>query len=45
MAGAGARLANIQKFLDIGLQEVHSSASKPKPSHHALPQSRRGDGQ
>lgn len=32
MAGAGVRLANIQKFLDIGLQEVHSSASKTKPS-------------
>ncbi|WP_288655271.1 MULTISPECIES: copper homeostasis protein CutC [Pantoea] len=28
MAGAGVRLSNLQKFLDCGLQEVHSSASR-----------------
>ncbi len=28
MAGAGVRLSNIQKFIDSGLQEVHSSASR-----------------
>lgn len=28
MAGAGVRLSNLQKFLDYGLQEVHSSASR-----------------
>lgn len=28
MAGAGVRLSNLQKFLDSGLSEVHSSASR-----------------
>lgn len=28
MAGAGVRLSNIHKFIDIGLTEVHSSASR-----------------
>ncbi|NIF21724.1 copper homeostasis protein CutC [Candidatus Pantoea multigeneris] len=28
MAGAGVRLSNVQKFLDVGLQELHSSASQ-----------------
>ncbi|WP_293793408.1 copper homeostasis protein CutC [uncultured Pantoea sp.] len=28
MAGAGVRLSNIQKFIDSGLKEVHSSASR-----------------
>jgi len=28
MAGAGVRLSNLQKFLDGGIQEVHSSASR-----------------
>ena len=28
MAGAGVRLSNLQKFIDSGLQEVHSSASR-----------------
>lgn len=28
MAGAGVRLSNIQKFLDVGLKEIHSSAGK-----------------
>lgn len=28
MAGAGVRLSNIQKFLDAGLKEIHSSAGK-----------------
>ncbi|MFS3860147.1 copper homeostasis protein CutC [Proteus mirabilis] len=32
MAGAGVRLSNIQKFLDSGLQEIHSSAGKQAPS-------------
>lgn len=32
MAGAGVRLSNIQKFLDAGLKEVHSSAGKKAPS-------------
>ncbi|MFV9669289.1 copper homeostasis protein CutC [Pantoea sp. KXB45] len=27
MAGAGVRLSNLQKFLDMGINEVHSSAS------------------
>lgn len=27
MAGAGVRLSNLQKFLDMGIREVHSSAS------------------
>lgn len=27
MAGAGVRLSNLQKFLDIGIRELHSSAS------------------
>ncbi|MEQ4922064.1 copper homeostasis protein CutC [Proteus hauseri] len=28
MAGAGVRLSNIQKFLEAGLKEIHSSAGK-----------------
>lgn len=32
MAGAGVRLSNIQKFLDVGLKEIHSSAGKVAPS-------------
>ncbi|WP_109397588.1 copper homeostasis protein CutC [Proteus faecis] len=32
MAGAGVRLSNIQKFLDTGLKEIHSSAGKVAPS-------------
>ncbi|MCE0491377.1 copper homeostasis protein CutC [Pantoea sp. Mb-10] len=28
MAGAGVRLSNLQKFIECGLQEVHSSASR-----------------
>ncbi len=28
MAGAGVRLSNLQKFLDAGIQELHSSASR-----------------
>ncbi|MBG3128391.1 copper homeostasis protein CutC [Proteus mirabilis] len=32
MAGAGVRLSNIQKFLDAGLKEIHSSAGKVAPS-------------
>ncbi|MDV5225742.1 copper homeostasis protein CutC [Providencia rettgeri] len=32
MAGAGVRLANLSKFMEIGLTEVHSSAGKSVPS-------------
>ncbi|MTB65694.1 copper homeostasis protein CutC [Providencia sp. wls1943] len=32
MAGAGVRLANMTKFMEIGLTEVHSSAGKTVPS-------------
>lgn len=32
MAGAGVRLSNLQKFLEMGIQEVHSSASRLVPS-------------
>lgn len=32
MAGAGVRLSNIQKFLDVGLKEIHCSAGKRAPS-------------
>ncbi|EKT57496.1 copper homeostasis protein CutC [Providencia sneebia] len=32
MAGAGVRLANLSKFMEIGLTEVHSSAGKTVPS-------------
>ncbi|RWR03859.1 copper homeostasis protein CutC [[Pantoea] beijingensis] len=32
MAGAGVRLSNLQKFLDAGIHEVHSSASRLIPS-------------
>ncbi len=32
MAGAGVRLANLSKFTEIGLLEVHSSAGKTVPS-------------
>ncbi len=32
MAGAGVRLSNLTKFMDIGLSEVHSSAGKTVPS-------------
>ncbi|WP_034915451.1 copper homeostasis protein CutC [Erwinia sp. 9145] len=32
MAGAGVRLSNLQKFIDAGLPEVHSSASQRIPS-------------
>lgn len=32
MAGAGVRLSNLHKFVDIGLQEVHSSAGHTVPS-------------
>lgn len=32
MAGAGVRLANLSKFMEIGLAEVHSSAGKTVPS-------------
>ena len=32
MAGAGVRLSNLTKFIDIGLSEVHSSAGKTVPS-------------
>jgi copper homeostasis protein len=28
MAGAGVRVSNLQKFLDMGIREVHSSASR-----------------
>ncbi len=32
MAGAGVRLSNLPKFLDAGIKEVHSSASRQVPS-------------
>ncbi|MTB80510.1 copper homeostasis protein CutC [Providencia stuartii] len=32
MAGAGVRLANLSKFMEIGLVELHSSAGKSVPS-------------
>lgn len=32
MAGAGVRLANIQKFIDAGIRELHSSAGRNVPS-------------
>ncbi len=32
MAGAGVRLSNLQKFLDVGIQELHSSVSRRVPS-------------
>ncbi|AIN19148.1 MULTISPECIES: copper homeostasis protein CutC [Yersinia] len=32
MAGAGVRTANIQKFIDIGIRELHSSAGRTVPS-------------
>lgn len=32
MAGAGVRVANLTKFVDIGLTEVHSSAGRTLPS-------------
>ncbi|QKJ87504.1 Copper homeostasis protein CutC [Paramixta manurensis] len=32
MAGAGVRLSNLQKFLDNGIQELHSSAGRMVPS-------------
>lgn len=32
MAGAGVRLSNLQKFLDAGIAELHSSASRLVPS-------------
>ncbi|PHM73418.1 copper homeostasis protein CutC [Xenorhabdus kozodoii] len=32
MAGAGVRMSNISKFLEIGITEVHSSAGKIVPS-------------
>lgn len=32
MAGAGVRLTNLQKFVDIGLSELHSSAGRQVPS-------------
>jgi len=32
MAGAGVRLSNLQKFLDVGIKELHSSASHLLPS-------------
>lgn len=32
MAGAGVRLSNLQKFLDVGIKELHSSASRLVPS-------------
>ena len=32
MAGAGVRASNLQKFLDTGIKEVHSSASRLVPS-------------
>ena len=36
MAGAGVRLSNLQRFVDAGLTEVHSSAGKPvsSPMHY-----------
>lgn len=32
MAGAGVRLSNLHKFVDIGIQELHSSAGHTVPS-------------
>ncbi|MBT0728260.1 copper homeostasis protein CutC [Rosenbergiella australiborealis] len=32
MAGAGVRLSNLPKFLEAGIKEVHSSASRQVPS-------------
>ncbi|AJI96632.1 cutC family protein [Yersinia ruckeri] len=32
MAGAGVRLSNMQKFLEIGIRELHSSAGRTVPS-------------
>ncbi|WON78468.1 copper homeostasis protein CutC [Serratia sp. UGAL515B_01] len=32
MAGAGVRLSNMHKFVDIGIQELHSSAKQTVPS-------------
>ncbi|HGM5489655.1 TPA: copper homeostasis protein CutC [Serratia fonticola] len=32
MAGAGVRLSNMHKFVDIGIQELHSSAGHTVPS-------------
>ncbi|GAA3613417.1 MAG: copper homeostasis protein CutC [Gibbsiella quercinecans] len=32
MAGAGVRLSNLQKFVDIGIQELHSSSGHSIPS-------------
>lgn len=32
MAGAGVRAANLQRFLDAGVREVHSSAGTTQPS-------------
>ncbi|ANI29075.1 copper homeostasis protein CutC [Yersinia entomophaga] len=32
MAGAGVRLSNMQKFLEIGVTELHSSAGRTRPS-------------
>lgn len=32
MAGSGVRLTNLQKFIDIGLTELHSSAGRQVPS-------------
>ena len=40
MAGAGVRLSNLQKFLDAGICELHSSASRRFFSD-ALPESGR----
>lgn len=32
MAGAGVRLSNMNKFIDVGIQELHSSAGRTVPS-------------
>lgn len=32
MAGAGVRLTNMQKFIDAGIRELHSSAGRTVPS-------------
>jgi copper homeostasis protein len=32
MAGAGVRLSNLHKFVDIGIQELHSSSGHAVPS-------------
>ena len=32
MAGAGVRLTNMQKFIDAGIRELHSSAGRAAPS-------------